>query len=40
MKVMDGCSAQGRRGWDLKIGLRSRCHMRCKFTYFEATVSD
>ncbi len=31
MKVMDGRSAPGRRSWNLRIGLTSRCNIRCKY---------
>lgn len=29
--VMDGRSAPGRRSWNLRIGLTSRCNIRCKY---------
>ena len=31
MKTMDGRSAPGRRSWNLRIGLTSRCNIRCKY---------
>lgn len=31
MLVMDGRSAPGRRSWNLRIGLTSRCNIRCKY---------
>lgn len=31
MKIMDGRSAPGRRSWNLRIGLTSRCNIRCKY---------
>lgn len=31
MQVMDGRSAPGRRSWNLRIGLTSRCNIRCKY---------
>ncbi|GAA2001244.1 radical SAM protein [Catenulispora subtropica] len=31
MLIMDGRSAPGRRSWNLRIGLTSRCNIRCKY---------
>jgi GTP 3',8-cyclase len=31
MLVMDGRSAPGRRSWNLRIGLTSRCNIRCRY---------
>lgn len=31
MKIMDGRCAPGRRSWNLRIGLTSRCNIRCKY---------
>jgi cyclic pyranopterin phosphate synthase len=31
MRTMDGRSAPGRRSWNLRIGLTSRCNIRCKY---------
>jgi len=31
MLVIDGRSAPGRRSWNLRIGLTSRCNIRCKY---------
>jgi GTP 3',8-cyclase len=31
MKIMDGRSAPGRRSWNLRIGLTSRCNIRCQY---------
>jgi cyclic pyranopterin phosphate synthase len=31
METMDGRSAPGRRSWNLRIGLTSRCNIRCKY---------
>ncbi|CAO5251598.1 GTP 3',8-cyclase MoaA [Frankia sp. AgKG'84/4] len=31
MLVMDGRAAPGRRSWNLRIGLTSRCNIRCRY---------
>src|ERR1700731_119770 len=31
MKTMDGRCSPGRRSWNLRIGLTSRCNIRCKY---------